>query len=199
MNSIAIGRLLRANTSMCVIGCKVTQTDSPAFGDMLRIPLLDGSQIYGLVYDIHVDDDGLVRQLVSAAEVSEEVIEDNRQNRNVPIEMSVAFIGWERENLISQTRVPRPPLSLDAIFRCSDAEMIRFLQRGAFGYLRTLLRNPELPAADLIAAHLRQVIHFQGGEDMRLWVEASLNEVIAQLKSDYPQLMDVLSAVSAVL
>ena len=66
MNAIAIGRLLRANTTGCVIGCRVTQANTPAFGEMVRIPLNDGSQVYGLVHEIHIDDDGLVRQLVTA-------------------------------------------------------------------------------------------------------------------------------------
>ena len=140
MNPIAIGRLLRSNTMGCVIGCKLTQSDTPSFGDMLRIPLTDGSQLYGLVYDIHIDDDGLVRQLITAPDVPAEIIEDNRRNRNVPLEMSVVFIGWQANGSISQTRVPRPPLTLDEIFPCGDDEMLQFINSGKFGYLRTILR-----------------------------------------------------------
>ena len=61
-----------------------------------------------------------------------------------------------------------------------------------------LLRNEELPAADLITAHLQQVTRAQQGESTN-WIEPSLREVIALLKDDYPVLMDVLSAVSQVL
>ena len=50
---------------------------------------LKGYQVFGLIYDIHIDDDGLVRQLVTAEGVSDEIILDNRQNRNVPVEVSV--------------------------------------------------------------------------------------------------------------
>jgi len=198
MSSIAIGRLLRSNTSACVIGCRINQHNAPLFGEMLRIPLSNGLQIYGLVHEINIDDDGLVRQLVTAPEVSREVIEDNRQNRNMPVEMSVVFIGWERDGAVSHTRVPTPPLSLDEIFPCSSAEILHFLQGGKFGYLRALLRNIELPAADLITAHLRQVARAQNGESTD-WIESSLREVVALLKDDYPVLMDVLTAVSEVL
>lgn len=198
MNAIAIGRLLRANTTGCVIGCRVSQVNSPAFGDMVRVPLSDGTQLYGLVHEIHIDDDGLVRQLVSA-DVSIEVIEDNRQNRNVPIEMSVTFIGWEQNGVVSQTRVPHPPLTLDEIFPCSEDELIRFTSSGRFGYLRSLLRNPELPAADLVTAHVKQVSRALKSPESALWMERSLSEVIALLKDDYPQLMDVLTAVSEIL
>lgn len=199
MSSIAIGRLLRANTSGCVIGCQVSQSEAPTFGQMVRIPLEDGSQVYGLVHEIHIDDDGLVRQLVTSAEISEEIIEDNRRNRNMPVEMSVSFIGWEKDHIVSQTRVPRPPLSLDKIFVCSDAEVAAFTSKGKFTYLRALLRNEDLPAADLVTAHLRQVLGAQKKMMSGQGAESALREVIALLKDDYPQLMDVLSAVSEVL
>lgn len=198
MNSIAIGRLLRSSTSACVFGCKVNQQNSPLFGEMVRVPLSNGLQIYGLVTEINIDDDGLVRQLVTAPEVSREVIEDNRQNRNMPVEMSVVFIGWERDGAVSHTRVPTPPLSLDEIFPCTSEEIIHFLEGGKFSYLRSILRDPELPTADLLTAHLRQVARArQTGQSG--WIEPSLREVITLLKDDYPVLMDVLSAVSEIL
>ncbi len=194
MTSIAIGRLLRANTAGCVMGCQVSPQEAPAFGQMVRIPLEDGSQIFGLVHEIHIDDDGLVRQLAGSTNLSDEIIADNRKNRNMPVEMSVAFIGWQSGITLSQTRPPRPPLSLDKIFLCSDAEVAAFCASGKFGYLRMLLRNEELPAADLLTAHLRQV-RAAGGADL----ENALREMIALLKDDYPQLMDLLSAVSEVV
>jgi len=36
------------------------------FWALVRAPQDDGYQIYGLIYDMRIDDDGLVRQLVSA-------------------------------------------------------------------------------------------------------------------------------------
>jgi len=79
MSELEIGRLLRANITRCVLGCKVSQLDAPAFGGMVRIPIGIANAAYGLIYDIHIDDDGLVRQLVTAEHISEEVIEDNRK------------------------------------------------------------------------------------------------------------------------
>ncbi len=196
MNPIAVGRLLRANTSGCVFGCRVTQQESPAFGQMVRIPLVDGSQVFGLVHEIHIDDDGLVRQLVTSTELSEEIIEDNRVNRNMPVEMSVVFIGWQNGHQLSQTRPPRPPLSLDQIFICSDQEIAAFTANGRFAYLRAFLRNQDLPAADLLTAHLKQVLEVTHSNTV---IEKALREVTALLKDDYPQLMDVLSAVSETL
>ena len=85
--------------------------------------------VYGLIYDIHIDDDGLVRQLVTAGNVSAEVMHDNRERRIVPVEMSVLAVGYEQDGKISHLLPPRPPLSLDVIYLCSDAELARFTER----------------------------------------------------------------------
>jgi hypothetical protein len=162
---------------------------------MVRIPLEDGVTVYGLVYDIHIDDDGLVRQIVTAPSVKAEVIEDNRRNRNMPVEMGVIFIGYAQNNSISYALPPRPPLSLDAIYPCTPEEVRRFTSPGRFGYLRHLFRSPDLPADDLLAAHLAQVRQASpAGLD-----EAAVSEVIALLKDDYTRLTTVLKAVSDVM
>ena len=55
MTEIEIGRLLRASTTACVVGCRVSQANAPAFGGLVRIPLDPDYSIYGLIYDIHID------------------------------------------------------------------------------------------------------------------------------------------------
>jgi hypothetical protein len=97
MPSYEIGRLLRAGTTGFIAGCSVSQFDTPAFGALVRAPLGNGYQVYGLIYDIHIDDDGLVRQLVTAENVSAEVMKDNRERRIVPVEMSVLSVGYEQD------------------------------------------------------------------------------------------------------
>ncbi len=66
MTMIEIGRLLRAGTAGFVVGCRVNQLNAPAFGALVSTPLDGNCQVYGLIYDMHIDDDGLVRQLVTA-------------------------------------------------------------------------------------------------------------------------------------
>ena len=97
MTPIEIGRLLRAGTTGFTAGCSVTQFEAPAFGALVRAPLGEQYQVYGLIYDIHIDDDGLVRQLVTAENVSAEVMRDNRERRIVPVEMSVLSVGYEQD------------------------------------------------------------------------------------------------------
>jgi len=196
MNTIEIGRLLRAGTTGCAIGCRVTQIDTPAFGGLVRIPLADGSQTYGLIHDIHIDDDGLVRQLVTAGEIDEGIILDNRQNRNVPVEIGVLFVGSEREGRVSHMLPPRPPLTLDQIFTCGDADLVRFTSAGRFGYFRHVLRAAELPTGELLAAHLEQAQAAQAAAGNPDWARAATQELITLLRDDYAALMSVLGALS---
>src|SRR5512136_955553 len=100
MAGIEIGRALRSSITGCVVGCRVSQLDAPEFGGMVSIPLDDGSKIFGLITDIHIDDDGLVRQLVTAENISNEVIHDNRERRIVPVEMSVLAVGYEQDGKV---------------------------------------------------------------------------------------------------
>jgi len=194
MSAIEIGRLLRAGTTGCVIGCRVSQLDTPVFGGLVRIPLQSGYQVYGLIHDIHIDDDGLVRQLVTSENISEDVLLDNRINRNVPVEISVIFCGFEQDGRISHLLPPRPPLSLDAIYTCTPEEMVRFTSAGQFGYFRHILRAEDIPLGEVLAAHLEQASRAHVETGRSTWVRNATQELITLLRDDYPSLVGVLSA-----
>jgi len=198
MTAIEIGRLLRSGTTGFIAGCSVSQMESPIFGAMVRTPLGDGYQVYGLIHDIHIDDDGLVRQLVTADNVSPEVIEDNRTRRIVPVEMSVLAIGYERDGKIFHLLPPKPPLSLDVIYLCDDMELRRFTSAGRFGYFRHILRAEDTPVGDVLATHLQQAkaAHSAGGSAG--WIQAAMQELITLLRDDYQTLMAVLGAVGEI-
>jgi hypothetical protein len=196
MTQIEIGRLLRAGTTGFIAGCRVSQLDAPAFGALVRAPLGDGYQVYGLIYDIHIDDDGLVRQLVTAENVSHEVMRDNRERRIVPVEMSVLAVGYEQDGGISHLLPPRPPLSLDVIYLCDDRDLERFVNAGRFGYFRHILRATDIPVGEVLAAHLLEVKEKTKDES---WVENATRELITLLRDDYPTLMAVLGALGEVV
>ncbi len=198
MSTIELGRLLRSGTTGCVVGCRVSQLDAPAFGGLVRIPLGDGSENFALIYDIHIDDDGFVRQLVTADGISEEVIQDNRINRSVPVEISALFVGCRQAGRISHLLPPRPPLTLDAIYACTPAELVEFTAAGRFGYFRHVLRSLDLPVGELLAAHLQQAARAQVAAGNPGWLSAATRELITLLRDDYPTLMSVLSAVAEI-
>ena len=195
---LQIGRLLRANASGCAVGCKVSQINAPSLGGMVRIPLDDSrqNQVYGLIYDINIEDDGLVRQLITSENIDPHVIMDNRMNRNVPVEISVLFIGYQQKQDIFHLLPPRPPLTLDEIFLCSESEVCRFSSLGRFGYFRHILRASDLPVGELLASHLRQVNLAQTAAGHPEWAENAVQELITLLRDDYPTLMTVLSALA---
>ncbi|MGQ9834206.1 MAG: hypothetical protein ACUVRJ_10510 [Candidatus Villigracilaceae bacterium] len=202
-SSFQIGHLLRAGTTGFVAGCSVSQIETPAFGALVRTPLDNNYSVYGLIYDIHIDDDGLVRQLVTAGEVREKVIADSRVNRIVPVEMSVLAVGYEcpesghgQGSRIYHLLPPRPPLSLDVIYLCSDAELRRFVTAGRFGYFRHILQAKDIPIGEVLAAHILDVK--QKTKD-QAWVEAAIQELITLLRDDYPTLIAVLGALGEVV
>ena len=192
MPAYEIGRLLRAGTTGFIAGCSVSQFDTPAFGSLVRAPLGNGYQVYGLIYDIHIDDDGLVRQLVTAENISAEVMHDNRERRIVPVEMSVLAVGYEQDGKIFHLLPPRPPLSLDVIYLCDDKELARFTSSGKFGYLRHILRAKDAPIGEILAAHIQQA----GAAQKPQWKESATQELITLLRDDYPTLMSILSTLS---
>ncbi|MEN8171537.1 MAG: hypothetical protein ABFS03_01510 [Chloroflexota bacterium] len=194
--AIEIGRLLRAGTGGFILGCRVSQLDSPIFGGLVRVPLGNDFQVYGIIYDIHIDDDGIVRQLVTADGIDDAVIADNRINRNVPVEISVLTVGYQQNDRIRHLLPPRPPLSLDLIYQCSAEELRQFTSVGRFGYFRHILRTREAPVGELLAAHLEQAhtAHLEGHDP--LWIKRAVKKLITLLRDDYPTLMKVLDSLS---
>jgi hypothetical protein len=193
-SAVEIGRLLRANTVGFVAGCRVSQWSSPTFGALVRVPLGIAYEIFGLIYDIRIDDDGLVRQLATTEMVDEAVILDNRENRNVPVELGVISVGYRLEGRISHLLPPRPPLSLDVLYMCDEADLCAFSSAGRFGYFRHILRALDLPSNELLAAHLQQAgaAHDKAGNPD--WMETATRELIILLRDDYAALMSILGS-----
>jgi len=154
--NLQVGRVLRASTRGFIIGCAVMQPDIPAFGSFVRAEgQAPGSAIYGLIYDVSVEDDPFVRQFISA-DPPEEVVRDQRENRQVPIEVSVLAVGCDEgddENNIRHCLPAQPPVTLDWLYQCTDEEVGAFTAR--FDYFRLVLEAREVPADELLAASLR--------------------------------------------
>ena len=199
MNAIQIGHLLHSSTTQFTAGCAVAQLEAPAFGALVRAPLDQDTSVYGLIFDISIDEDGLVRQLVTAGNVSAEVMHDNRERRIVPVEMSVLTVGYGQGGKIFHMLPPRPPLSLDVIYLCSDEELSKFTSAGRFGYFRHVLQAKEIPIGEVLAAHLKQARQANQKAKNEKWFESAAQELITLLRDDYPTLMSVLGALGEVV
>lgn len=194
--TIPIGKLLRAENSQFVAGCRVKELETPALGSLVKVRLEDQSEIYGLITHILINDDSLVRQLVSGVSIPSEYTADNRYNRNLPVEINVLTVGYAQNGRIYHRLPPRPPLSLDQLFLCDQQEIQRFTDSSDLGYLRHILRLQDQPVEEVLAAHLAQVkpIHNQNGDGT--WFNKACEKIITLLRDDYPRLTTVLDVLS---
>jgi predicted Rossmann fold nucleotide-binding protein DprA/Smf involved in DNA uptake len=110
--------------------------------------------------------------------------------------MSVLAVGYEQVGKISHLLPPRPPLSLDVIYLCSEVELAKFTSAGRFGYFRHILQARDIPIAELLAAHILQA---STAHKDKAWSEKASQELITLLRDDYPTLMSVLSTLGDAL
>jgi hypothetical protein len=150
---IPVGRIVRSSTTRFAVGCDVMRRQVPIFGCLVKVRALGDDEIYGLIYDVRMEDDPYVRQMAIVPEQRWEVIEDQRRNRQVPIEVAVLVVGYRQDGEIHHRLPPQPPVSLDVIYTCHGGELLDFTRR--FDYFRLVLDNRDLPADELLGANLR--------------------------------------------
>jgi hypothetical protein len=157
---IEVGRIIRSSTTRFAVGCQVLRPQVPVFGSLVKVGVLGDDEIYGLIDDVRMEDDPYVRQIAALDVERPEIIEDMRRNRQVPIEVSVLVVGYRQGDSIYHRLPPQPPLSLDVIRTCAADELVAFTER--FGYFRLVLDGSDLPADELLAAHLRYAAEVRG-------------------------------------
>jgi hypothetical protein len=199
MDNCEIGRVLRASTAGFAVGCRVSQLSIPAFGNLVKAqPADEREAIYGLIYDMYIDDDPLVRRLVMAEDPNEELISDQRRNRMLPVEMSVLAVGVRQDERIRYGYPPQPPLNLDPVQLCAEREeLTQFTDNLA--YLRLILRAADnnVPVEQLLVAHIVDAYQVRGEDTV--WAASAIHEVIELLRSDYETLIPTLEALSVAL
>jgi len=198
--NMEIGRVLRASTQGFAVGCRVNQLNAPAFGSLVKAqPADEREAIYGLIYDMHIDDDPLVRRLVLTEPHDETIIKDQRENRMLPVEMSVLAVGYRQNGDIRHSLPPRPPLNLDPVLLCADADEVRQFSDN-LGYLRLIERAAEgnhVPVDQLLVAHITSVYHIREGD--AAWALGVVQELIELLRSNYDVLIPTMEALSNAL
>lgn len=204
MNNPEIGRVLRASTTGFAVGCRVGQLSIPAFGGLVKAQPVDAREaIYGLIYNMNIDDDPLVRRLVLAENPPVNVINDQRENRLLPIEMSILAVGYKVGKVIQHGLPPRPPLNLDPVELVRDEVEIRAFTASAkgerLGYLRLILRNvgTAVPVDQLLVAHVVNMYELRGNDVV--WALEAVEELIELLRSNYDILIPTMEALSDAL
>lgn len=191
-NPRALGRVLRASTASFTAGCRTLEEEMPIFGSLVQAERSDGSAAYGLIYDVRVDDDPFVRQLIAAGDLSEEYVQDQRQRRQVPVEVNVLVVGGrDRAGQVFQYLPPQPPATLSWVTLCSAQQVRQFGQR--LDFLAAVLGAADAPADELAAAALRQVAAAQGdAAQSRRYLEQAGRELARLLSREPARLNGIL-------
>ncbi len=190
-SSLPIGWVLRSSTIGFAVGCRVLQPSVPQFGDLVKVPLPDGLAVFGLIYDVQVKDDPAVRQLILAGEMEPEAILDQRENRLVPIELSVLVVGYQRDRQPPvQGLPPQPPISLDTLSLCDDPDLRRFTEQ--LDYLRLVLNAAQIPADELLIANLQRAAAARPPETRRQFLLNAGRELARLLSFDLVRLDGIL-------
>lgn len=184
-----VGRVLRASTGDFSVGCRTMEAALPAFGALVKAHSNDGGQVYGLIYDVKVEDDPFVRQLIAAGDLEEEYVQDQRERRRVPVEVSVLVVGGRTsDGRIYHRLPPQPPATLTWVSACAAEEALQFGQR--LDFLRVVLGSAEAATDELAAASLRRFADAQADEQMRREYLVRAGRELARLLSRDPVRLD---------
>ncbi len=188
--AIEVGRVIRSSATRFAVGCQVLRPQVPVFGALVKVPALAESAVYGLIYDVRMEDDPFVRQVAASHDdLRPEYVEDMRRNRQVPIEVSVLVVGYSRGGAFHHWLPPQPPLSLDLLHTCPPEELLAFTEQS--DYFRLVLDSQDLPSDELLAAHLRYAAEVRGRGGRGFLVDAG-RELARLLANDLQRLDSLL-------
>lgn len=187
---IPIGHVLRASTTNFVVGCKVMHHETPQFGAFVKVAITKQTHIIGLIYDVSVSDDPSVRQIILSGTLETETILDQRENRLVPIEVSVLIVGFQRDEQFVQALPPQPPISLEALHICTIDETVAITEQ--LDFLRLIFTAPNIPTDDLAVACLSRAAELRAPEIRRQYLLSAGRHIGRLLFDDMLRLDSIL-------
>jgi hypothetical protein len=188
-----IGSVLRASTVGFVCGTRSQEIVHPSFGAFVRTRhgQMADIDVIGLIHAISIDDDPLVRQLILANNMTPAAARDQRENRMVPVEISVVNIGYIQYDRAYHNLPPRPPLSLDPVQLCDADTIVRFTQQ--FDFLRLVLNmTADVPTEELLAASLLHAAHARPEAERYEFLVNAGRRLAGLLAHDLPRLHHLL-------
>ncbi|MER2599214.1 MAG: hypothetical protein ABTQ73_06815 [Caldilineales bacterium] len=192
MERTQLGRVLRAGTAAFTVGCRTAEAALPRFGALVRAEAAAGQAVYGLIYDVCVDDDPFVRQLLAAGDLTAEYVADQRERRQVPVEVRVLVVGGQdAAGRMFRYLPPQPPATLSWVTLAAPDEVRAFGAR--LDFLTTLLNALEAPGDELAAATLRQIAAAEDNQEAeRRYLVAAGRELARLLSRDPVRLNAIL-------
>ncbi len=197
-DDLLVGRVLRASTRGFACGTQSNRVDHRHdFGGFVSAPIAneDNIRVIGLIYAVEIKDDLLVNELVMADSVNNSILRDQRENRMVPMEISVLNIGYRfTSGEVVHSLPPRPPMSLSAVEQCTRDVILDFTRHQDFFPL--VLNAAEVPSDDLLAAAIRYASWQHDDEKRRYEFLVQCGRAIArQLSHDLKRLEHVLALI----
>jgi hypothetical protein len=195
---VHIGRSQRSSTTGFVFGCSVPAPEVPLFGSFVRAAIQQQqADAIGLIYNIVVEDDQFVRPMISADDKMDEdeyetYLQDQRRNRQVPIEVSVLTVGYRNDSGYNHALPPQPPMLLDKIYYCDDDEIRSFTER--FDFLQLILDSVDAPSDQLIAASLLKAASVHSDRDR--FLKAAGRELAKLMSRDIARLQKLLKRIA---
>lgn len=194
VEGIEIGRVLRASTEGFTCGTRSQALDSPTFGAFVQsLHSNEDLLVIGVVTAIRVDDDPLVRQLIMASHMADNVLRDQRENRLVPVEIEVLNVGYVQSGRVYYNLPPRPPLSLDLVTLCHPQDIAEFTEH--FDFLRLILNAKGVSTTDLLGAVLRNSAKVRHPEQQRPFLVGAGRHLAALLSHDLSMLQHILQMI----
>ena len=191
-----VGRVLRSSTASFTVGCRqlIVEQDkmTPKLGALLKAKGANGRIVYGMTCNVTIEDDAFVRQLVAAGVDTPEIIEDQRQKRQVPIVVDVMIVGHGEGFQCYHRLPPQPPRTLDEISTCDGAEVVRFTAR--HDWMRLVMTAFDAPVDQILVAGLRLASEARPTDDeRRQYLVAAGRELARLLALDLARLDGILT------
>lgn len=191
-----VGRILRASTRGFDCGTHSNNIDATHnFGAFVKAPIANADNVFaiGVIYKMEIKDDQLVTELVMGEHVPFNVLQDQRQNRMIPVEIKVLNVGYMDEAGFVHSLPPRPPMSLSDVELCTWEEIYVFSNR--FDYFRLILGASEVPTDDLIAAAIRGAANVRDESEYGAYLVACGQQIARDLSNDLKRLSHILSLI----
>jgi len=131
-----------------------------------------------------------LRQLIMANAMNTATLRDQRENRMVPVEISVVNVGYFINGEAYHNLPPRPPMSLDPVYLCDHDCIYDFTQK--FDFFRLVLNTPEVPAEELLAAALKHAASARPAREQRDFLVRAGRRLAQMLSYDLPRLNHLL-------
>jgi len=183
-----VGKVISASNARFAVGCRLLRSQVPTFGALVKAEAEDAITILGLIRDVQLLDDPLIRQVAVLTEERPELVADQYQ-RLLPIEVQVQVVGYCDGGQWQHWLPPQPPMSLAQITTCTAEELRAFTER--FDYFRLVLEGRDALADELLAAHLRAAAAARGEGGRGFLIEAG-RELARLLAMDLQRLDAIL-------